>query len=193
MVKCKKCGDFILDQFEICYECKNPTLVGKDILSSERGMLIKKSFDEFRLIVEDKRKIERLLGKSKDVPDSMTFVKSILKTGYNRKTHIFILFDFEDFFNEDSLYEVEFIKNSEDGFIIIKNENPISAIYYSSWNKRIEMRISSNWNSLAVPIKDKLVNKYLSLFFDLIVYFGWGRLWRICSNWFLSLNKIKKN
>lgn len=25
MVKCKKCGDFISDEFEICYECKNST------------------------------------------------------------------------------------------------------------------------------------------------------------------------
>ena len=25
MVKCKKCGDLISDEFEICYECKNST------------------------------------------------------------------------------------------------------------------------------------------------------------------------
>jgi RNA polymerase subunit RPABC4/transcription elongation factor Spt4 len=53
MIKCKKCGDLISDEFEICYECKDSTEIKnkfKKYLQMKLNQILKKVGIKFKKI-----------------------------------------------------------------------------------------------------------------------------------------------
>ena len=117
-------------------------------------MIIKKPFDDFKLIVNDKENCERLFNPS---PykwfDFYRPLKTSVKRNENNKIHLDILIDnfrYQSIYINQAgkEYNVEFIKNPTDGYIKIKNAHPVTSLYFLFFNLNIKTRIIKNWNSV---------------------------------------------
>jgi len=122
-------------------------------------MIIKKNFDDFKNIVQNKKKVI-IIFKSNNFMERYVFR---LRLATPSDSGYFFLQSYKDILIEDNkikislnlneslensyLYRVEFIRDSKTNFIKIKN-NFLGRYSWYFFNNSIRNRIINNWNSI---------------------------------------------
>ena len=116
-------------------------------------MIIEKYFEDFKSIVTENETRNRLFerGIGTNILEKIfnhIFIDDITEISVERieKNRLFITFREEK--EITTSYQIEFIKRPQDGYIEIKNNHPLTSIYFSRFNRKIKNRIIENWDKL---------------------------------------------
>ena len=76
------------------------------------------------------------------------FIDDITEISVDRIEHDRLFISFNEEKEITTSYQIEFIKRPQDGYIEIKNNHPLTSVYFSRINSKIKNRIIENWNKL---------------------------------------------